>query len=321
MLKVFFTVDTEIWCNGWEDLDRKFAASFKRYVYGDTRRGQYGLPLQLQLLNDYGLTGVFFVEPLFSARFGAQPLAEMVGLITEAGQEAQLHMHTEWVDEARTALLEGINEKRQHLRFFSRAEQTRLLGIGKAMLEQAGSGPVNAFRAGNFALNEDTFHALAANGIDIDSSYNPACAVGVDNVAPGRVLTQPETLHGVREFPVTVFRDRGDRSLRHMQLTACSFTEMRRVLNQAADAGWDSVVIVCHNFELLNRRMDRPDGIAVRRLQRLFRFLANHADRFEVRGFRGLPQGGPESQPEPLRNPTWMTGMRMAAQAARRVYG
>lgn len=28
MLNVFITVDTEIWCDGWEDLDRKFPKYF-----------------------------------------------------------------------------------------------------------------------------------------------------------------------------------------------------------------------------------------------------------------------------------------------------
>nr|MBA2260361.1 polysaccharide deacetylase [Acidobacteriota bacterium] len=79
MLKVFFTVDTEIWCNGWNDLDRKFPDAFRRYVYGPTRQGNYGLPLQLRMLNDHGLTGVFFIEPLFATRFGDEPLREVVG--------------------------------------------------------------------------------------------------------------------------------------------------------------------------------------------------------------------------------------------------
>ena len=81
MLEVFFTVDVEVWCDGWDDLDSKFPSSFQRYIYGPQCHG--GLPTQLQVLSDHGLTGVCFVEPLFAGRFGLAPLAEIVGLIDD----------------------------------------------------------------------------------------------------------------------------------------------------------------------------------------------------------------------------------------------
>src|SRR5262245_63636701 len=80
MLDVFFTVDVEIWCDGWDDLDAKFPAAYRRYIYGPTREGDYALPGTLKILNDHGLTGVFFVEPLFATRFGLEPLQEVIGL-------------------------------------------------------------------------------------------------------------------------------------------------------------------------------------------------------------------------------------------------
>ena len=70
MMDVFLTVDVEVWCDGWDDIDAKFPDAFQRYIYGPTSRGDYGLPYQLRQLQDHGLTGVFFVEPLFSTRFG-----------------------------------------------------------------------------------------------------------------------------------------------------------------------------------------------------------------------------------------------------------
>ncbi len=83
MIDVFLTVDVEVWCDGWDDIDAKFPGAFQRYIYGPTPRGDYGLPYQLHQLQEHGLTGVFFVEPLFSTRFGLDPLAEIVGLVRE----------------------------------------------------------------------------------------------------------------------------------------------------------------------------------------------------------------------------------------------
>jgi len=45
------------------------------------------------------LRGVFFVEPVFSGRFGLEPLSEIVGLLQEGRQELRLNLHTEWMDE------------------------------------------------------------------------------------------------------------------------------------------------------------------------------------------------------------------------------
>ncbi len=110
MIDVFLTVDVEVWCDGWDDIDAKFPSAFQRYIYGPTSRGDYGLPYQLHQLQEHGLTGVFFVEPLFSTRFGLEPLSEIISLVRERGHEIQLHLHTEWVDESNVPLA------RQHRR-------------------------------------------------------------------------------------------------------------------------------------------------------------------------------------------------------------
>ena len=278
--------------------------------------GDYGLPLTLEVLNDHGLRGVFFVEPLFAARFGRQPLQELVGLIQEAGQEIQLHLHTQWVDDALEPLLPNVSGKRQHLRLFSRAEQVRLIAVGLDLLRSAGESSINAFRAGNFALNQDTLYALGENALNFDSSYNGV--EFVENVAPGELLTQPKAFAGVTEYPVTVFRDRGPGSLRPLQLTACSFREISWVLNIAADSGWDAIVIVSHNFELLNRRKDQPDPIVVKRFRQLCRYLEQHSDRFHVRGFRGLSPFESQTQPEPIMSRPWFTAGRARFDLRRR---
>lgn len=316
MLDVFLTVDVEIWCDGWDDIDRKFPTAFQHYIYGPTKKGNFGLPYQLGVLKRHGLSGVFFVEPLFSARFGEQPLAEIVGMLNDAEQEVQLHLHTEWVDEARSPLLPVRHEKRQHLRYFDRAEQASLIAQGAALLERAGAARVNAFRAGSFAFNHDTLSALAANGITFDASYN-AAMFGLDSgVMPGRMMVEPFEDQGVVEFPMTVYVD-GRGSLRHAQITSCSFAEMDRLLWQAAEQGRSAFVILSHGFEMLNQRKTRPDPIVVDRFERLCRFLDRHRDTFCVRGFHGLRPRLGTSMEAPLRIGLKETFARTVQQAYR----
>ena len=320
MLDVFYTVDVEIWCEGWIDLDRKFPSAFRRYVYGSTSRGDYGLPYQMDVLNAHGLTGVFFVEPLFSRRFGSAPLDEIVGLLRSGKQHVELHLHTEWVDESREPLLAASGVKRRYLSHFSFEEQRTLIALARMLVAKAGASDISAFRAGNFAFNRNTLRALAENRIEFDSSYN-ASQFGLDSeVMTGTVVVEPVECDGVREYPMTVFDD-GSGSLRHAQLTACSYREMEGLLWKALDAGRSSFVILSHGFELLNRAMDRPDDVVVERFRRLCSFLDRNRNSFRVRGFRGLEPPATRTQPSPLRSPRWKASARMLEQVYRRRYG
>ncbi len=320
MLDVFFSVDVEVWCNEWENLDEEFPDAFRRYVHGRTASGNFGLPYTVQVLREHGLQGVFFVEPLFSTRFGSQPLQEIVGLIREGGQEIQLHLHPEWVDESIEPLLENIDGKRQHLRYYSCTEQEILIAAGKRLIAQAGGGKCAAFRAGSFGFNRDTLAALAVNNIRFDSSYN-ATLFGLDSgVAPGQVMVDTFECDGVYEYPMTVFDD-GTRSLRHAQLTACSHREMEGLLWQALETGRRSFMILSHNFELLNTTRDRPDEVVVSRFRKLCAFLDRNRDSFNLRGFEGLSPNPATLQPAPLKSPAWKTVLRVLEQAGRRRFG
>lgn len=317
MLNVFFTVDVEIWCGGWANLDEKFPKAFQRYIYGDTTRGEYGLRYQVKKLQEYGLKGVFFVEPLFATRFGIDALREVVGIIKEHGQEVQLHMHPEWVDESHYPILEKTHGKRPLMRDFSLSEQTKLIAVGCDLLEQASGGKVNAFRAGNFGFNTDTLRALAVNNIHFDSSYNASMFGLSSGVTPGESVFEPIECEGVNEYPMTVFND-GTSKLRHAQLGACSTREMEGLLWQALKSERKAFVMLSHNFELLNVEMNRRDDVVVKRFDNFCRFMDKNRDSFRVCGFHDLTPVTVQTQPDPLSSPFWKTGHRMVEQVMRR---
>lgn len=320
MLNVFYTVDVEVWCDGWNDIDSKFPAAFKSYVYGSTAAGNFGLPFQMKLLSDHGLTGVFFVEPLFAARFGIEPLQEIVNLIEAAGHEVQLHLHTEWVDEGRpTTILPNSTHKRQYLHLFDLAEQSQLIGIGMDYLARAGARRPNAFRAGSFGFNHLTLRALQAQNLRHDSSYNATMFGPASGLAPGTLLTDCCAFDEVLEHPITVYDDSFGR-LRHTQLTATSSAEMETLLWQALERNQSEFVILSHSFELLNSGKNRADAVVVKRLERLCRFVSDHRVHFVMSGFHGLNARTAQTQPLPLVCSRWKTGMRMLEQAYRRRY-
>ncbi len=318
MVRVLFTVDTEIWCGGWDRLDERFPDAFKRYVYGPTAGGDCALPLKLKMLSEHNLRAVFFTEPLFARRFGMEPLREMVGMIAAAHQEVQLHLHTEWVDEAIEPIFPAMHGKRQFLRDFSHSEQRTLLKLGAQMLEDSGAGRITAFRAGSFGMGRETPDAVGEAGLKFDSSYNQGRLADRDNPVEGRYLLQPARLGEVIEYPVSVIRD-GAR-LRQLQLGSCSFEEMEATLWAAAEQDWHSVNFLSHNFELMNQRKDRLDRIVARRFERLCRFLDKNRDTFETVGFADVGETVASRQPRPPDAGRYGKTIRLFEQAWRRIY-
>lgn len=319
MLDLHLTFDIEIWCDSWANLDDEFPSAFKSYIYGNTLSGGFGLPFQLALMRKHGIRGVFFVEPLFSRRFGAAALREIVEMIQDSGQEVQLHLHTEWVDESIIPILKSNTGKRQFLSNFDRDEQQVLIALGAQLLEEAGAPRPTAFRAGGFGFNNDTLHALRQNGIQFDSSYN-AVMGGLDSgVMAGEMLTEPVLIHDVVECPMTVFHD-GFR-LRHAQLGACSYDEMTALLWGAFEQGRQAFVILMHNFELLNRSKTAPDWVAVKRFERLCAFIAQHRDCFNTCGFRDNKVTTVDAQRDPMRTSRWLSSVRTFEQIYRLRYG
>ena len=281
-LNVYITVDTETWCGGWDNIDQKFPQAFNNYIYGRTSKGDFGLPFQLKLLNEYGLKAVFFVEPLFSMRFGKSYLEEVVGLVLEANQSVELHIHPEWTDESKEVIFPNIKNKREHLKFFTFEEQKELISLGIELLKNAGCENITAFRAGSFGANDDTLRAAQACGLMFDSSYNfciPECEIKAFSD-----IHQPKTFDQITEVPMTTFID-GAGKRRHAQLTACSYAEIKSSLKQAYKQQWQSYVLLSHSFELMKLTHAKPDNVVIRRFEKICTFLNQNQDKFKSRFF------------------------------------
>ncbi|HNH23527.1 MAG TPA: polysaccharide deacetylase [Accumulibacter sp.] len=280
-MKVYLTFDIEVWCNNWDELDSRFPQSFHRYIYGRSVKGDYALPKTLEILDQYGLKGVFFVEPMFAGRFGVEHLAQITQMIQQAGQDIQLHLHPEWTDEIRPLLFENAKTKRQHLSYYTFEEQCILLEYGRKMFSLVGCPQINAFRAGSFACNSNTYRALQRCGFAVDSSLNavhPASGLDLRNTLD---FYHPQSHLGVSILPLSIFRD-GFGKLRPAQLGACSLSELQRALRSALANGVEHFVILSHNFEMLKPGRCDPDPIVVKRFTGLCKFLAAERTLFEV---------------------------------------
>jgi len=136
----------------------------------------------------------------------------------------------------------------------------------------------------------------------------------------------------VLEVPITVarthFPDKGP--LKHLEISALSFTELCSALRAAHREGLRHVVLMFHSFSTVKARdfsynQFRPDRLTIRRLRRLLGFLAQNPSTFRVRTFGQLARGevavAVSDEGEPLPDLGRIRPLlRKAAQAVNRVY-
>ena len=327
MLKVVLTFDTEFWpCDKeWPDptLARPLAGldeAYKRGVLGRTLSGDYGLPYLLQSLRRNRLHGVFFVESLSSSALGETWLRRTVSQIHDAGQEVQLHLHTEWLSDV---AMPGLPLKpRQNLAEFNLAEQTAIVRHGLATLRDAGAPDVIAMRAGNMAGNIDTPAAARAAGLSLDMSFDPSR--GPETRALLHTLCDESRRESAcPTIPLSFVQDYPGH-YRPAQLTALSFRELRTAMFTAMREGWPCFVILLHSFELVRPTGQRqgplrPNRINVDRWDQLCLFLGQHRDVFPTIGCRQLETAAVSPRvPKASRTLPLDTAWRMAEQLVSR---
>ena len=114
-------------------------------------------------------------------------------------------------------------------------------------------------------------------------------------------------------MPVTVIEEKA--GLRHLQLCAVSFDEMRAALAHGVDQGQPVVTIVSHSFELATRDGRRPNSVARARFDRLCRHLDESRETLTTCHFVDLEDLPLEDDSEPLPPRTIRTVARMVQQA------
>lgn len=275
MTRVFITIDTEYSSGlytGPGAADR--ADNFARSIACETPEGSAGITHKLQLLREHGQKAVFFVDPMPALVWGVAAIEDVIGPIIDAGQDVQLHCHTEWLRHAGAASPLASKAMGQNLADFAFEDQCTILDYARRTLIAAGAPAPVAFRAGNYGANDDTLRALAAIGLDYDSSHCPAlvgasaCRIGL-----GPDDRDPVGHMGVLEVPVGTIGTIGG-GLRHAQITALTLPEMLCAIRHARDTGRGSFTLVSHSFELINRRKLAVNHIVRSRFGGLIRALA-----------------------------------------------
>jgi hypothetical protein len=296
--QVLLTVDTELrW--DWR------GASWRENLALSFDPAGVGVGYQLGRLAAHGLKACFFVDPMPALVYGIEPIRRMVEPILAAGQEVQLHIHPSWADPAHPVFeLTGLGLQ----------AQLGLIRTARDLLIEAGAPTPVAFRSGSYAADLSTLEALAALGIRYDSSHNGSHHPDPSALPLDPRQIAPALIEGLIEIPVTQIEQRAG-SLRHLQICAVSFDEMRAALIHAADEDHPIVAIVGHSFELATRGGERANPALVRRFEKLCGFLAANRERLPTARFSDLAALRLDAEAFPLRSGAVRTAARMAQQA------
>ena len=303
--RVLLTVDTEI---AWRH--QAAGLSWQEALARSYDPAGVGVPFQLRMLAEHGLSACFFVDPMPALIHGLEPIRQMVGPILNAGQEVQLHLHPFWAALAR----DGAAAEHRELAELTADEQQDLIEQARDLLIAAGAPPPTAFRAGSYAANADTLRTLPALGIRYDSSHtgshhpHPSALP----LAPGQVA--PVELGGIVEVPVSQIEASPGR-LRHLPVCALSLDEMIGAIDHARRWRHPLVTIVSHSFELATRDGLRVNEIARRRFVSLCEWLCAHSERVPTASFADLtdlPLGAPA---RPMQGRPLQVARRVVEQA------
>lgn len=314
MTSVFITIDTEYssgLVTGTGPADR--AENYARSIACLTPDGPAGITHKLELLEKYDQRAVFFVDPMPALVWGVASIEDIVAPILDAGQDIQLHCHTEWLELAGNA--NPLGAKTGHnIKDFTFDEQCRLLDYARETLSAAGAPPPVAFRAGNYGANDDTLRALAEIGIRYDTSHCPGIQDGYCEISLGAEDHEPVLYHGVIEVPVGSIGALGG-GQRHAQITALSLKEMNAAIRHARDIDRSTFTLVSHSFELINRRKLAVNNIVRNRFEKLCSSLSTMRN-VTTGNYRDAPPQLPSdsSNVGPLPASPIRTSLRVAEQ-------
>lgn len=259
-------------------------ANLNSSIWGICAGGEFGVDWQMNVLEAHGIKGVFFIDPMPGLVFGEPLIAEIVAPIVARGHEAQLHIHTEWLEWAKDSPVGG--RQGHDLADFGLEDQITLLGLAIGMLMRAGAPRPTAFRAGNFGADDNSLRALAQLGLTWDSSVNAPYLGNACRISASPQQIGAFELLGMIELPVAGLFDQRQH-IRPAQLCALSFREMRDALRHAAQNRHDAFVIVTHSFEMLSRDRCRPNRTVIKRFEQLCGAIASHPDLHSA-GFNDL---------------------------------
>ncbi|GAB3100024.1 hypothetical protein GCM10027217_18830 [Pseudomaricurvus hydrocarbonicus] len=284
------TIDTEFSIAGhFQDPDNLKPVSHP-LVYGETHSGQQGLGFILDTFSSYDVTGTFFVETANASYFGDGPIATVINDLQKANQDIQLHVHPVWLSFDKSVKA-GQFPRQDDCAGQTYSYLKQVFSICLDTFKRLTGRMPEAIRTGNLRADVTTYQVIRDLGIPLSSNI----ATGVFTPPDQRLHLDSGRHHieGVMEMPVFTYQDGnlfGRDNKKSLQITSCSWPEMKCILLQARRLGIEQVVILTHPFEFFKsadpqyKTLTR-NRVNQNRLLQLCRFIKEHNQDFVAADF------------------------------------
>lgn len=267
-------------------------------VFCKSGSDNYGIPMIMDLLDEYGYKGIFFCDTTMKYLLDEERAAEIHQYIHNRGHQVQLHIHP--MHMLRSTNGEGCNLAREkwsdHIGNLPESLQEQLIQDGIEQIHQhTGLKPI-AFRAGNYGAKVSTLPILKKHGIHYDSSYNlwTRSSRNYYELMLDDEVNSPFLIHDLVEFPATVFYigNHTHNQYRFFAPEGASLAEMKYALDRLERAGVTDIVLVLHSFTFV-KAANKPrqkllfNKLAYNRFKQLLQII-NTDSRFNVTTFDSI---------------------------------
>lgn len=288
--EVCISIDTEFSIAGHFDNPEKYFPVADPAVYGRVNGKEEALGFLLETFDRYSITASFFVECANYFYFGDAPMQGVIDRLKAARQDIQLHVHPVWLSFNTDPQL-GTFPRQDDCSGQSFDELKRALNACIAIFNRwVGHNPL-AIRTGSLRADENVYRVMRELGILLSSNV----ALGV--FQPKEQLLRQDSgrhlIHGVMEIPVFSYVDGlsgGRAHKKSLQITSCSWPELKHLLWKARRLGIENVVILTHPFEYIKKSDFRygkliRNRVNQRRMQNLCEFVYQHPEDFVAADF------------------------------------
>jgi peptidoglycan/xylan/chitin deacetylase (PgdA/CDA1 family) len=288
--QICISIDTEFSIGGHFEHPERYTPLADPVVYGKVNGREEALGFLLETFAQYDMVSTFFVECANYCHFGDEPMQRVVNRLKSAGQDIQLHIHPVWLNFNRDPAL-GDFPRQDDCAGRDYEELKRVFSVCIDVFERwVGHRPL-AIRTGSLRADETVYRVMRDLGIRLSS--NIAMGLFLPKEPALQLKCGRHRIHGVMEVPVFTYQDSqfaGRTHQKSLQITSCSWPEMKNLLWKARAAAVENIVILTHPFEYIKKTDFRyskliRNRVNQQRLDKLCGFIREHSQDFVAADF------------------------------------
>jgi len=283
--EISITIDTEFSIAGAFDRPEHYKPIAEAAVLCEVNGKEHGLGFLLETFEKCNISASFFVECANYYYFGDEPMQSIVRRIQAAGQDVQLHVHPCWLNfNADPAIGDfPINDSCAGRDY---EELKRIFELCIEVFERWSGKYPEAIRTGSLVADLSLYSLM--KDLNIPLASNIALGVFRPKEAELQICSGCRSVEGVLELPVFSYHDMnimGRKHIKSLQITSCSWPEMKYILWQSHKRGIQNIVILTHPFEYIKKADFQYNNlirnrINQNRLEKLCKFISEHDQDF-----------------------------------------